>query len=45
MTIRNLEYMFSPASIALIGASPEPGSVGRIIASNLQSGGPARSMG
>ncbi len=39
MTIRNLEYMFSPASIALIGASPEPGSVGRIIASNLQSGG------
>jgi len=38
MTIRNLEYMFSPASIALIGASPMPGSVGRIIASNLRSG-------
>jgi acetyltransferase len=39
MTIRNLEFMFSPASIALIGASPRPGSVGRIIASNLRSGG------
>jgi acetyltransferase len=39
MTVRNLEFMFSPASIALIGASPKPGSVGRIIASNLRSGG------
>ncbi|MGE0022295.1 MAG: GNAT family N-acetyltransferase [Hyphomicrobium sp.] len=39
MTVRNLEFLFSPASIALIGASPEPGSVGRIMASNLRSGG------
>jgi acetyltransferase len=35
MTVRNLEFLFSPSSIALIGASPEPGSVGRILTANL----------
>ncbi len=39
MTVRNLEFMFSPASIALVGASEKRGSVGRIVASNLRTGG------
>ncbi len=39
MTIRNLEALFTPASVALIGASDKPGSVGRIVAANLASGG------
>lgn len=39
MTIRNLEALFAPSSVAFIGASPEPGSVGRIVASNLVNGG------
>ncbi|MCC7253854.1 bifunctional acetate--CoA ligase family protein/GNAT family N-acetyltransferase [Hyphomicrobium sp.] len=39
MTIRNLDLLFSPSSIALIGASPQAGSVGRIVASNLRTGG------
>jgi acetyltransferase len=28
MTIRNLEYMFKPRSVAVIGASTQPHSVG-----------------
>jgi len=39
MTIRNLERMLEPASVALIGASSEPGSVGLTVATNLMSGG------
>jgi acetyltransferase len=39
MTVRNLEALFKPSSIALFGASPEPGSVGLITASNLRAGG------
>jgi len=39
MTIRNLEHLLSPTSIALIGASPEPRSIGRIVAANLMAGG------
>lgn len=39
MTIRNLDHLLSPCSIAFIGASPKPGSVGRIIAANLLTGG------
>lgn len=35
MTIRNLEYLLSPKSVAMIGASPRSGSIGRIIATNL----------
>lgn len=35
MTIRNLEYLFKPKSIALIGASKQPLSVGAILAQNL----------
>ena len=39
MTIRNLDHMFAPKSVALIGASPELHSIGRIIAENLLAGG------
>ncbi|MGF1615283.1 MAG: GNAT family N-acetyltransferase [Gammaproteobacteria bacterium] len=35
MTIRNLEYLFKPKSIALIGASKQPMSIGAILAQNL----------
>ncbi len=39
MTIRNLEFLFKPKSIALIGASKTPGSVGHVLVSNLQQAG------
>ena len=39
MTIRNLEHMLAPKSIALIGASSRDGSLGRIVARNLLRGG------
>ena len=39
MTIRNLEYLLKPRSIALVGASTRPGSVGLITARNLRAGG------
>jgi acetyltransferase len=39
MTIRNLEYLLAPKSVAMIGASPEPGSVGLVVTRNLRSGG------
>lgn len=39
MTIRNLDYLFNPKSVALIGASTQPGSVGAVLARNLFGGG------
>ena len=39
MSIRNLEALFAPSSIALIGASNRPGSVGYVLARNLFDGG------
>lgn len=39
MTIRNLNYIFAPSSVALIGASQTPGTVGNVLASNLFSAG------
>ena len=39
MTIRNFDSLFRPRSVALIGASTRPGSVGLIVARNLASGG------
>lgn len=39
MSIRNLEYLFKPKSIALIGASKRPQSVGAVLARNLLTGG------
>ncbi len=39
MTIRNLDAIFSPRSIAIIGASHRPGSLGAVLARNMFSGG------
>jgi len=39
MTTRNFDALFNPGAIALIGASNRPGSVGAVLAHNLQSGG------
>ena len=39
MTIRNLQFMFNPSSVALIGASQKPGSIGAVLSRNLVSGG------
>lgn len=39
MTIRNLDYLFSPASVALIGASAREGSIGSVLARNLYRAG------
>jgi acetyltransferase len=39
MSIRNLDALFSPASVALIGASARPGSVGATVWRNLRAGG------
>jgi acetyltransferase len=35
LSIRNLDALFEPSSIALIGASNQPGSVGSVLARNL----------
>ncbi|MGE0622944.1 MAG: GNAT family N-acetyltransferase [Pseudomonadales bacterium] len=35
MSVRNLDHLFKPESVALIGASTEPGSIGAVIAKNL----------
>ncbi|MEQ8816659.1 MAG: bifunctional acetate--CoA ligase family protein/GNAT family N-acetyltransferase [Thalassobaculum sp.] len=39
MSIRNLDRMFQPASVAVIGASNRERSVGRVLSRNLLSGG------
>jgi acetyltransferase len=39
MTVKNLSYLFQPASVALIGASERTGSLGALVARNLQAGG------
>ncbi|MGN6517749.1 MAG: bifunctional acetate--CoA ligase family protein/GNAT family N-acetyltransferase [Rhizomicrobium sp.] len=39
MTIRNLDALFHPGSVALIGASNRPHSVGAVIAENLHEAG------
>ncbi len=39
MTIRNLEFLLAPKSVVLVGASPKPGSIGRIVAANLAAAG------
>ena len=35
MSVRNLHSLFAPKSIALIGASQRPGSVGHVLMKNL----------
>jgi len=39
MTVRNLEHLFSPRSVALFGASDRAGSVGAVVTRNLCQGG------
>ncbi|MCG8544635.1 MAG: acetate--CoA ligase family protein, partial [Alphaproteobacteria bacterium] len=39
MSIRDLDSVFRPASIALVGASKTPGSVGAVLARNLMGAG------
>jgi acetyltransferase len=39
MTIRNLDKLLAPQLVALIGASAKLGSIGRIVAKNMFSGG------
>ncbi len=39
MTIRNFASLLAPTSIAMIGASPSSGSIGRIVTANLTSAG------
>jgi len=39
MTVRNLKHLFEPKSIALVGASPKPNSVGVTVLKNLLGGG------
>lgn len=39
MTIRRLEALFAPASLALVGASARPGSLGHAVLANLLKGG------
>jgi acetyltransferase len=39
MTVRNLEHLLAPGSVAVIGASDRPGSVGRVVVGNILAGG------
>lgn len=39
MTTRNLDALFNPTAIALVGASNHPGSVGQVLARNLLESG------
>ena len=39
MTIRNLDHLFRPRSVALIGASNRDGSLGAVLTRNLVRGG------
>ena len=39
MSVRNLEALFQPTSVAVVGASDREGSVGAVLLHNLQQGG------
>jgi acetyltransferase len=39
MSVRNLEYLFRPGSVAVIGASNRPQRVGTVLMRNLLEGG------
>ena len=39
MTIRNLDQCFRPRSVAIVGASQRPQSVGAIVLKNVRTGG------
>src|SRR5689334_25187114 len=38
MTIRNLASLMKPRSVAVIGASPSPGTVGSVLVNNIRTG-------
>ncbi|MGR8919010.1 MAG: CoA-binding protein, partial [Gammaproteobacteria bacterium] len=38
MSIRNLDALFRPDAVAVIGASESPGSLGRLVTENLRAG-------
>src|ERR1700760_82149 len=44
MSVRNLDKLFAPRSVALIGATPRPGSVGAVVARNLCRAGFVREL-
>ena len=39
MTVRNLDALFQPKAIAVVGASNQPHSIGAVLAANLFEGG------
>jgi acetyltransferase len=39
MSLTNLEFLFSPKSVAVIGATNEPGNIGHLVMKNLMGGG------
>ena len=39
MSVRNLQHLFAPGSIAVIGASEKPHSVGATVLRNVIAGG------
>jgi acetyltransferase len=39
VTVRNLEFLFNPKSVVLVGAGKAPSSVGAVLARNLFNGG------
>jgi acetyltransferase len=39
MSVRNLRQLFAPKSVALVGATERPGSVGATMLRNLREGG------
>ena len=39
MSVRNLDKLFKPRSVALIGATPRSGAVGAVVARNLRRAG------
>ncbi|RLM48986.1 hypothetical protein DVK02_18310, partial [Halobellus sp. Atlit-31R] len=39
MSVRNLKHLFAPGSVALVGASERPGSLGATLLHNLLAGG------
>ena len=39
MSVRNLQSLFQPSSVVLVGASDKPNSVGAVLFQNLLHGG------
>jgi acetyltransferase len=44
VSVRNLERVFNPRTVALIGASSSPGTVGKVLLDNLLAAGPDREI-